>query len=77
MGFQNMAVVHFVENNSVVLSQLLANVPAVDENIKIKGRKGKVLKVIEIDENNVQVFVSLEKLNKKQQTLVDNKKKKR
>ena len=33
--------IHFFEKNIPVLSQCLNRVPEIDENIKIKGRKGK------------------------------------
>jgi len=72
-----MVVIHFIHNNNVVLTQLLQQVPSVDENIKIKGRKGKVVSVKEIEENKFQVQVTLEEITKKQLTLLDNKKKRR
>ncbi|MBD8067854.1 hypothetical protein [Bacillus sp. PS06] len=72
-----MAVVHFIDGRTVVLSQYLANIPAVDQAIKVKGRKGKVINVIEIDENQVQVYVELEAKNKNQVAAKDTKKKKR
>ena len=49
--------IHFYENNTLVLSQFLKSIPLVDENIKIKGRKGKVLSVKMEDENKYQVHV--------------------
>ena len=36
-----MFAIHFIENNTLVLSQLLRRIPSIDEDIKIKGRKGK------------------------------------
>ena len=60
-----------------MLTQLLQQVPSADENIKIKGRKGKVVSVKEIEENRFQVQVILEEIVKKQLTLLDNKKKRR
>ncbi len=48
--------IHFYENNTLVLSQFLKSIPSVDENIKIKGRKGKVLSVKMVDENKYQVY---------------------
>lgn len=72
-----MVVVQFFENNSLVLSQLREHVPSVDENIKIKGRKGKVLSVKEINEKLIHVHVTLEKVVKQQLLLKDNKKKRR
>jgi hypothetical protein len=72
-----MTVVHFVENNSIVLTQFLNHIPSVDENIKIKGRKGKVLSVKELEENQIHVHVIFEEVKKNQPILKDTKKKKR
>ncbi|MED4531446.1 hypothetical protein [Metabacillus fastidiosus] len=72
-----MVVIQFFENNTLVLSQLVNNIPAVDENIKIKGRKGKVLSVKEADRNVIHVHVALEKVVKKQLLLKDDKKRRR
>jgi len=60
-----MRVVQFIENNSVVLCQLLRQIPAVDENIKIKGKKGKVVSVKDEEEKLVQVHIEFEKVVKK------------
>jgi hypothetical protein len=72
-----MNVVHFIENNAVVLSQLRKQIPSVNEFIKIKGHKGKVVDVKKIEENVIQVHVFLEKVSKVQPAAIDNKKKKR
>ena len=72
-----MVVIHFFENRSVILSQLLKHIPAVDENIKIKGRKGKVLSVKQIEENKFHVHVIFEQVIKNQAIAKDDKKKKR
>jgi hypothetical protein len=72
-----MITVHFFENNSLVLSQLLKQAPSVDDDVKIKGRKGKVFSTKEIEENKVYVHVIFEQVVKKQVTSIDNKKKKR
>lgn len=72
-----MVVVHFFDNKTVVLSQLLKNLPIVDENIKIKGRKGKVLSVKAVDEKQIHVQVLFEQIVKAQLPAKDNKKKKR
>lgn len=75
-GDKTMAVVHFLENNSVVLTQLLQNVPSINQDIKIKGRKGKVVNVSQVEENVVNVYVELDKVLKNQPVLNDKKKKK-
>lgn len=58
-------IVHFFENKTIVLSQLLENIPLVNDPIKIKGRKGTVTDVIEVEKNKVHVQVVFEKVNKK------------
>lgn len=70
-----MTVVQFVEENTVLLCQLLHSVPAENDAIKIKGRKGKVVSVKNLNEL-VQVDVVLEK-KVKNQPLGNDKKKKR
>jgi len=72
-----MVAVHFIENNNVVLTQLANQVPTVNEDIKIKGRKGKVLSVKNIDQNVIHVQVQFEQLTKSKVSIVDDKKKKR
>ena len=72
-----MFAIHYFEKNIAVLSQCLNRVPEVDETIKIKGRKGKVVNVSQIEENKYHVYVDLEKIVKKQPLLKDDKKKKR
>jgi len=69
--------VHYLENNTPVLSQCLERIPDVDEDLKIKGRKGKVVNVVQIEESKYHVHVVLEKVIKKQDLLQDDKKKRR
>ncbi|MEK5231813.1 hypothetical protein MHB42_08545 [Lysinibacillus sp. FSL K6-0232] len=61
-----MFVTHFYENKTAVLSQLLITLPAVEEAIRIKGRKAKVLEVLQVDDNNFHVKIVFEKIPKKQ-----------
>jgi hypothetical protein len=68
--------IHFYENNTLVLSQFLKSIPTVDENIKIKGRKGKVLSVKMVDENKYQVYVVFDPIIIRPLKANDNKKKK-
>ena len=72
-----MVAIHFFENNTLVLSQLLNSIPSVNEDIKIKGRKGKVLSVKQIQENIFHVHVIFEQVVKNQTISKDSKKKKR
>lgn len=72
-----MITVHFLENRTVVLTQLLQKPPIVNSDIKIKGRKGKIITVHEVEENVFQVYVEFEKLIKKQAAALDPKKKQR
>lgn len=71
-----MFAVHFFEKKSLLLSQLLKRVPSVGEDLKIKGRKGKVSSVNNIDEKIFHVQVILENVNKSK-LIVDNSKKKK
>jgi hypothetical protein len=68
--------IHFYETNTLVLSQFLKSIPSVDENIKIKGRKGKVLSVKMVDENKYQVYVVFDPIIIKPLKANDNKKRK-
>jgi hypothetical protein len=71
-----MYAVHFFENKNLLLSKLLNQCPSVGEELKIKGRKGKITSVFSIDDNKIHAYVSLETV-KKSQTIVDNSKKKK
>ena len=57
-----MFAVHFYENNIIVLTQALRNIPAVDKDLKIKGRKCKVLDDSYNDNNHVHVQIEFEKI---------------
>ena len=57
-----MFVVHFFENKNPLLVQLRNQVPSVGEDIKIKGKKGKVSSVHSVDERNIQVQILVEKV---------------
>ncbi|PKR85516.1 hypothetical protein [Heyndrickxia camelliae] len=72
-----MVVVHFFDHKTVVLSQLRENIPVIDENIKIKGRKGKVLNVKEVDDKEIHVQVLFDQVLKSQPIAKDNSKKKK
>ncbi|PWW32100.1 hypothetical protein DFO73_101363 [Cytobacillus oceanisediminis] len=72
-----MFIVYYIEGRNILLNQLCKNVPKDGEEIKIKGRKGKVLSVQQIDENKVHVQVTLERVDKNKVVLDNSKKKKR
>jgi hypothetical protein len=57
-----MYVVHFFENKNPLLVQFLNQVPSVGEDIKIKGKKGKVSSVHSLDERNIEVQILVEKV---------------
>jgi hypothetical protein len=57
-----MFVVHFFENKVELLNQLLGNVPAVGDSVTIKGRKGKVMGVNNVDDKHVHVQILIEKV---------------
>lgn len=61
-----MFVTHYYENKTSVLSQLLVKLPAIEEDIRIKGRKAKVTEVLQIDDNHYHVNIIFEKIPKKQ-----------
>ncbi|WP_277584240.1 hypothetical protein [Psychrobacillus antarcticus] len=73
-----MHAVHFMEKNITVLTQVLREIPAVDDELKIKGRKGKVLSVQKTGENGFYVQIEFEKVVDKKASLKDlgNKKRK-
>jgi hypothetical protein len=71
-----MFVVHYFENKNLLLTQLVQKVPVVEDAIKIKGRKGKVINVTDIDGRNVHVQIELDRIVKKS-AVVDPKKKRR
>lgn len=72
-----MFVVHFFEKKNHLLSQLRKSVPAVGEELKIKGRKGKVSSVDSVEERKFHVQVILESVNKNKLVVDNSKKKKR
>ncbi|MFC7684878.1 hypothetical protein [Ureibacillus sp. GCM10028918] len=59
-----MFAVHFYERNTLFISKLLNEVPAVGSEIKLKGRKGKITDVAEIEENRFHVQIELEVIKK-------------
>ncbi|MEK3953108.1 hypothetical protein [Psychrobacillus sp. FSL K6-1464] len=65
-----MFAVHFMEKNMVILTQVLRDIPFIDDDLKIKGRKGKVINVLETEENGIQVQVEFEKVVDKNKTSV-------
>ncbi|PET47243.1 hypothetical protein CN514_20155 [Bacillus sp. AFS001701] len=72
-----MIVVHYIEKNVELLNQLLKYVPSEGDTISIKGRKGKVLSVNQINDKHVHVIVELEVIKKVQVLAKDDKKRRR
>ncbi|MBT2686631.1 hypothetical protein J7I93_00375 [Bacillus sp. ISL-47] len=72
-----MFIVYYLEGKNILLNQLRKNVPAEGEEVKIKGRKGKVTSVKTTDDHKVHVQVILESVNKNKVVLDNSKKKKR
>ena len=72
-----MNVIHFYENRTEVLNQFVVRIPDVDEDIRIKGKKAKVMQVNQIDKNKYHVHVLFEKIIKKQPLAKELGKKKR
>lgn len=69
--------IHYLENNTSVLNTFSERIPEANEQIKIKGRKGKVINVIQADGHKYYVHVDFEKIVKKETSLMDDKKKRR
>lgn len=72
-----MFVVHFFENRTELLNQLRQQVPSVGEDLRIKGRKGKVTSVLAVDEKTYHVQLTLESKAKAKLAVDQSKKKKR
>ncbi|MBB4824809.1 hypothetical protein HNO89_002035 [Sporosarcina luteola] len=72
-----MFAVHFYENKTYVLNQALRTLPAIHEEIRIKGRNGKVVSVEEMEENQYFVFVEFEKIAAKNKIDAQDTKKRR
>jgi hypothetical protein len=72
-----MFVISFIENRTVLLCQFLKQAPTVGDAISIKGRKGKVVNVEEVDEKHIQVQVALKTIDKTKLAVDNSKKKKR
>lgn len=72
-----MYTVYYLEGKNILLNQLRKNIPSEGQDVKIKGRKGKVTSVQTLEDNKVHVHVTLETVNKNKVVLVDPKKKKR
>lgn len=60
--------IHFYEGKTYVLNQALRNIPSIDEDVRIKGRKAKVLNMEEIKENVYYVYIEFEKIVVKSKT---------
>jgi hypothetical protein len=72
-----MIAVHFFDNKNLLLTQLRERVPDEGEDLKIKGRKCKVTKIIPIQENIVHVQVFLEPVKQRKSPVAETQKKRR
>jgi hypothetical protein len=72
-----MYIVYFLENKNVLLNQLRKTVPAEGEALTIKGRKGKVTSVTNVDEKTIYVQMVMDAVNKNKPAADFSKKKKR
>lgn len=59
-----MFAIHYFERNTLFISKLLNEVPTVGSEVKLKGRKGKITEVTQIEENKFRVQVELEVIKK-------------
>jgi hypothetical protein len=74
-GDKNMYSIHFYEDNTYLLNKASRIMPSVNENVRIKGRNGIVIKVQEMGENKHFVFVEFEKLVDKSKPALKKRKK--
>ncbi|MFN7250415.1 MAG: hypothetical protein ACK4M9_06420 [Anaerobacillus sp.] len=63
----------YYEKSDILLSQLLNEVPSEGQGIKIKGRKGVVLRVERINEKKFHVHVELMKEDKNKKEVIKKK----
>ncbi|MGG5255387.1 hypothetical protein ACQYAD_18330 [Neobacillus sp. SM06] len=71
-----MFVVSYFENKNLLLTQLSKRIPSEGDELKIKGRKGKVTNVSCIDEKNIHIQITLETVPKNKLIVDPSKKKK-
>ena len=57
-----MYAIHYYEDKTNVLSLASRTIPSIDEHVKIKGRNGKVISVLQVKENVYHVFIESEKV---------------
>lgn len=55
-----MFAVHYFENKREILHRLQDNIPSEGDQIRIKGRNGRVLSLTPIDAKNIYVHILLE-----------------
>ncbi|KAF0817308.1 iron sulfur protein [Bacillus sp. ZZV12-4809] len=72
-----MFAVYYLDGKNVLLNQLRKSVPHEGEEVRIKGRKGKVTSVMAVEESKIHVQVELESVNKAKLAAADDKKKKK
>ncbi|MCM3584266.1 hypothetical protein M3182_00740 [Mesobacillus maritimus] len=60
-----MYVIHFVEDKKRILTQFVQKIPSVDDQVKIKGKKAKVIRVEPQEQKQVDIHIVTEKIVKK------------
>ncbi len=77
-GDKNMYSIHYYEGKTYVLNKASRIIPNVNENVRIKGRNGKIINVEKMGETKYFVFVEFEKIGDKSKLAsYDTKKKKK
>lgn len=72
-----MFVVYFFEERNLLLCQYRKSVPAEGEALTVKGRKGKVSRVDNLEDGKVHVHMVIDVVTKAKAAAVDPKKKRR
>lgn len=60
-----MYAIYFYENKTYVLNRASRSIPSADDQVVIKGRKAKVVSVLQVKENVYHVFIEFEKIVEK------------
>lgn len=72
-----MVTIQFFDENGLLLSQLRKDIPVLEQEIKIKGKKGKVISVSKHSDTLYHINVQLDKVVKASALAIDKKKKRK